>query len=940
MSSGLFSYDQVYGELVSQQEVFQDCRHIVDSVLDGYNGTVLAYGQTGSGKTHTLIGSISDPEEHGIVPRAVQALGDGIAADKTNAEYEVRLSVVEIYCERIRDLLDPSRDNLQVKQDAAGSIFIEGVLEAQVGNEAQLVQVMQTGLASRTVAATCMNQQSSRSHCIVTVTVEKTCPDGTMLVGKLKMVDLAGSERQDKTHAVGQTLVEGSQINKSLSALANDSKLTRVLQDSLGGTSRTALIICCSPCVENGPETLSSLRFGSRARGIKNKVTINTRLSPDVLQQQLAKANEKVMAADKEDMSEQQVLQETEMLRQHLDQMKERDQQLTAQAAETAKYKKLWAGHANSLQHLVMPLSELLQRRQAMRQALCPLPEMDPDEWRFVVVLGPPGKGKSSFVKEQLRRLGYPELAEHVVVKALGTGTLDRPAPYILDKHKVLLLDSVGIAAAAPNLLQGEALAADVLLVFLGDGGRSDQLHGDATALAWRLHCHIHICFVVPKADSLLMSRKYKTAEALIVKARQTVGKELHRQLLETDTSVAPRSRNMVLAPDVQILLCKARELEVDCLSFQLLAEPWYSVHCYSCPTQFDDDGSCDTRQYADDDVAAALDSERRILESCLWQPNEMTTKLTSNAGRQGSTSDMLHKPLAALYENMQMVALHRAQHQGKRLSQLLLPLLEKKLQSNQCLLVSELVVLLDSSSSSTQQQALDHLGKLLQSIRGTADDAAEEGAIPRLVRLMDGSQSEQVQLQAALVLQTVTHGHFSRKQEAVEAGVIPVLVRLWADTMPLSLQQQAKHTLISITYQCGAAVAAVAQAGIPTCSSPDDIMLLLKMAAYCGTGDVASKRAVAAAGAIRLFRPWFAHPPSNYSASEVLIELCWAVCNLASDESIKLQLLAEGLQAEVQLLKDHNRLPEVQAAAAQALRHLLTEDVDVYVDCEEEELA
>uniref|UniRef100_A0A383WLH3 Kinesin-like protein n=1 Tax=Tetradesmus obliquus TaxID=3088 RepID=A0A383WLH3_TETOB len=324
-----YGYDKVYGEDSTQADVFKDCQRIVSSVLNGYNGTILAYGQTGSGKTHTLIGSISSPELQGIVPRAVQALGEGIAADTSGAEYEVRLSVVETYCERIRDLLDPSRDNLQVMQSPTGAIFVDGALEAQVGSEEQLVQVMHTGLAARTVAATCMNEASSRSHCIVTVTVEKCCPDGSVLVGKLKMVDLAGSERQDKTQAAGQTLVEGSQINKSLSALANviyaltdtggcdgaeggssshpakhvpyrDSKLTRILQDSLGGTSRTMLIICCSPCAENGPETLSSLRFGTRARGIKNKVTVNTRLSPELLQQQLAKANARIKELEKQ----------------------------------------------------------------------------------------------------------------------------------------------------------------------------------------------------------------------------------------------------------------------------------------------------------------------------------------------------------------------------------------------------------------------------------------------------------------------------------------------------------------------------------------------------------------------------------------------------------------------------------------------------------------
>ncbi|KAF8056851.1 kin [Scenedesmus sp. PABB004] len=301
-----FAFDRVYGEEVSQAAVFEDCRPIVASVLRGNNGTILAYGQTGSGKTHTLIGSVDDAGLRGLVPRAVAALGEGIAADTSGAEFSVRLSVVETYCERIRDLLDPAADNLQVKQDSGGAMFVDGALEAQVGSEEQLVAVMRRGLAARTVAATGMNEQSSRSHCVVTVTVEKVRPDGSLLVGKLKMLTPAApaarapggaaSERQDKTHAAGQTLVEGSQINKSLSALANviyaltdapggdgepgapsgavpkhvpyrDSKLTRILQDSLGGSSRTMLIICCSPCAENGPETLSSLRCAA-PRGV------------------------------------------------------------------------------------------------------------------------------------------------------------------------------------------------------------------------------------------------------------------------------------------------------------------------------------------------------------------------------------------------------------------------------------------------------------------------------------------------------------------------------------------------------------------------------------------------------------------------------------------------------------------------------------------------
>ncbi|EFJ40297.1 Kif5 kinesin, partial [Volvox carteri f. nagariensis] len=273
-----------------------DLRPVVEAALGGYNGTIMTYGQTGSGKTHTLIGRVSDasPEHHGVVPRAINHLAAGIAeaGERDGADFQVILSVVEIYCERIRDLLEPSpavsatagADNLQVKQDAVRGVYIEGATELGVTDEQQLVDFMTRGLAQRAVSATSMNEASSRSHCIVTVRVNRTLQDGTLQVGKLVMVDLAGSERADRTHAAGTTLVEGSLINKSLSCLSNviyaltedsrggkarhvpyrDSKLTRVLQDSLGGSARTVLIICCSPCLENAAETLSSLRFGSR----------------------------------------------------------------------------------------------------------------------------------------------------------------------------------------------------------------------------------------------------------------------------------------------------------------------------------------------------------------------------------------------------------------------------------------------------------------------------------------------------------------------------------------------------------------------------------------------------------------------------------------------------------------------------------------------------
>ena len=252
------------------------------------------------------------------------------------------LSVSEIYCERLRDLLSPAAegDSLVIKEDplrrvymgtgrqgslahahtalACRGVYVEGLSEVPVTSEAELVAFMQQGIANRAVSATAMNAESSRSHLIVTLRMTSTAPGGEhTCYGKLSIVDLAGSERQSKTLASGKresrcvlhalspitpsirggrhpypglTSKEGSLINKSLSALGNviaaltetraqhvpyrDSKLTRLLQDSLGGCSNTALIVCCSPAQDNAAETLSTLRFGSRAKGIKNRCAL------------------------------------------------------------------------------------------------------------------------------------------------------------------------------------------------------------------------------------------------------------------------------------------------------------------------------------------------------------------------------------------------------------------------------------------------------------------------------------------------------------------------------------------------------------------------------------------------------------------------------------------------------------------------------------------
>ncbi|EIE18687.1 P-loop containing nucleoside triphosphate hydrolase protein [Coccomyxa subellipsoidea C-169] len=248
----------------------------------------MAYGQTGSGKTHTLIGDISSGQEKGLLARAVNEIAVGVAECTDDCYFQVNLSVVEIYCERIRDLLssEAGSDNLVVQQDRQRGVCIAGATLVPVQTERELVELMQQGIAKRTVARTGMNAASSRSHCLVMLAIEKHWPDGSVGHGKLCLVDLAGSERQDRTGAEGVTFEEGKLINKSLSALGNvvnaltdgrsahipyrDSKLTRALADCLGGNSRTALIVCCSPSSDNAAETLSSLRFGARAKGVVN----------------------------------------------------------------------------------------------------------------------------------------------------------------------------------------------------------------------------------------------------------------------------------------------------------------------------------------------------------------------------------------------------------------------------------------------------------------------------------------------------------------------------------------------------------------------------------------------------------------------------------------------------------------------------------------------
>lgn len=255
--------------------------------------------------------SIDDDEGRGVTPRIIEQIFTSILSSPANIEYTVRVSYMEIYMERIRDLLAPQNDNLPVHEEKSRGVYVKGLLEVYVSSVQEVFEVMRRGGNARAVAATNMNQESSRSHSIFVVTItQKNVETGSAKSGQLFLVDLAGSEKVGKTGASGQTLEEAKKINKSLSALGmvinsltdgksshipyRDSKLTRILQESLGGNSRTTLIINCSPSSYNDAETLSTLRFGMRAKSIKNKAKVNAELSPAELKAMLGKAKTQI----------------------------------------------------------------------------------------------------------------------------------------------------------------------------------------------------------------------------------------------------------------------------------------------------------------------------------------------------------------------------------------------------------------------------------------------------------------------------------------------------------------------------------------------------------------------------------------------------------------------------------------------------------------------
>ncbi|PIO23912.1 Kinesin-like protein KIF3B [Aquarana catesbeiana] len=291
-----FTFDAVYDSNSKQVELYDETfRPLVDSVLLGFNGTIFAYGQTGTGKTFTMEGLRGDPEKRGVIPNSFEHIFTHISRSQ-NQQYLVRASYLEIYQEEIRDLLPKDQSKrLELKERPDTGVYVKDLSSFVTKSVKEIEHVMNVGNQNRSVGATNMNEHSSRSHAIFMITIEcsEIGLDGEnhIRVGKLNLVDLAGSERQTKTGAQGERLKEATKINLSLSALGNvisalvdgrsthipyrDSKLTRLLQDSLGGNAKTVMVANIGPASYNVEESLTTLRYANRAKNIKNKPRVN-----------------------------------------------------------------------------------------------------------------------------------------------------------------------------------------------------------------------------------------------------------------------------------------------------------------------------------------------------------------------------------------------------------------------------------------------------------------------------------------------------------------------------------------------------------------------------------------------------------------------------------------------------------------------------------------
>ncbi|QCD81841.1 kinesin-like protein KIN-14E isoform X2 [Vigna unguiculata] len=286
-----YIYDRVFDAVATQESVFEDTKYLVQSAVDGYNVCIFAYGQTGSGKTFTIYGSDNNP---GLTPRAIAELFRILRRDNNKYSFSLKTYMVELYQDTLIDLLAPKNGKhlkLDIKKDSTGMVVVENVTVMSISTIEELNTIIQRGSERRHISGTQMNDESSRSHLILSIVIESTnLQSQSVARGKLSFVDLAGSERVKKSGSTGSQLKEAQSINKSLSALADvisalssggqhtpyrNHKLTMLMSDSLGGNAKTLMFVNVSPAESNLDETHNSLMYASRVRSIVNDPSKN-----------------------------------------------------------------------------------------------------------------------------------------------------------------------------------------------------------------------------------------------------------------------------------------------------------------------------------------------------------------------------------------------------------------------------------------------------------------------------------------------------------------------------------------------------------------------------------------------------------------------------------------------------------------------------------------
>ncbi|NXX41224.1 KIF27 protein, partial [Tricholaema leucomelas] len=349
----VFTFDFVFGKNSTQEEVYAVCiKPLLVSLTNGYNATVFAYGQTGSGKTYTIggghIASVAE-DEKGIIPRAIEELFHHIS-ENSNIDFHVKVSYIEVYKEELRDLLEleTSAKELHIREDEKGNTVIIGAKELHVECADEVISLLKSGSAARHTSTTQMNEHSSRSHAIFTISIsqkqsaesqkntdaaqDSSSKSDQKIASKFHFVDLAGSERVTKTGNTGERFKESIQINSGLLALGNvisalgdpkrknihipyrDAKITRILKDSLGGNAKTVMITCVSPSSSDFDESLNSLRYANRAKNIRNKPVVNYNPDQDRIDEmeleikllREALQNQKVGNQDSHDLNQEQ----------------------------------------------------------------------------------------------------------------------------------------------------------------------------------------------------------------------------------------------------------------------------------------------------------------------------------------------------------------------------------------------------------------------------------------------------------------------------------------------------------------------------------------------------------------------------------------------------------------------------------------------------------